>query len=67
VLARGSFSFVLGLLACFLSLFLSVFVHGFGWRTPVSYDIVRLAPYQRSYCMVRGGFLLSFIISVLVS
>jgi hypothetical protein len=27
--ARGSFSFVLGLLACFLSLFLPVFVHGF--------------------------------------
>jgi hypothetical protein len=25
----------------------------------------RLAPYQRSYCMARGGFLLSFIISVL--
>jgi hypothetical protein len=26
-----------------------------------------LAPYQRSYCMARGGFLLSFIISVLAS
>jgi hypothetical protein len=33
----------------------------------VLYDNVRLAPYQRSYCIVRGGFLFSFITSVLAS
>jgi hypothetical protein len=43
---------------------LPVFGQGLRWRTPVRRDIVRLAPYQRSYRMARGVFLLSFNISV---